>query len=188
MTNTIHINDLSECCQGGERLQLIDVRSSAEFAAGHLPGASNIPMDQIEMRLADLDPSEPVILVCQSGKRASMTAALLQPHGMTTRVLSGGTAAWKAAGHPVVGNRTARWSLERQVRLGAGLLVLASLLLAWTLHPNWLFLTAFVGAGLSFAGLTDICLMGSLLGRMPWNHARRVTSPPIPQAAPKEAS
>jgi rhodanese-related sulfurtransferase len=50
--------------------QLVDVRSASEFSAGHIPGAVNIPMDQIEGRLADLRPNVPVVLICQAGKRA----------------------------------------------------------------------------------------------------------------------
>ena len=57
----------------------------------------------------------------------------------------------------------------RQVRLGAGLLVLTGAALAFTVDVNWLFLSAFVGGGLTFAGLTDICPMAEILGKMPWN-------------------
>ena len=64
-----------------------------------------------------------------------------------------------------------RWSLERQVRLGAGLLVLAGAILALTVNPVWVLLCGFVGLGLTFAGLTDICAMGIILERMPWNKA-----------------
>src|SRR4029077_17437132 len=104
--------------------QLIDVRSPSEFASGHIPGAINIPMDQIESRLADLRPSAPIVLICQMGKRARMTADVLDPCRLQISVLEGGTNAWLQAGLPVVINVKTRWSLERQVRLGAGLLVL----------------------------------------------------------------
>lgn len=151
------------------KAQLIDVRSASEFASGHIPGAVNIPMDQIEARLDDLHPGVPVVLICQTGKRAQMTAGLLEPCQREIAVLDGGTSAWIRAGLPVVSSVKTRWSLERQVRLGAGLLVLAGTVLALTIHTNWLFLSAFVGLGLTFAGLTDICLMGEILQKMPWN-------------------
>jgi rhodanese-related sulfurtransferase len=145
---------------------VVDVRSPSEFATGHLAGSLNIPMDQIESRLADIPPEEPVLLVCQSGKRAGICAGLLASRGYNVRVLEGGLR--NASGTLVVSSVTG-WSLERQVRFGAGLLVLASLLLAYAVDAYWLGLTAFVGAGLTFAGATDICLMGSVLARMPWN-------------------
>lgn len=148
--------------------QLIDVRSPSEFAAGHIPGAINIPMDQIESRLADLNRG-PIVLICQMGKRAQMTADILSPCGLNLTVLEGGTAAWMQQGFSVTKSVKTRWSLERQVRLGAGLIVLTASTLALTSNPRWLFLAAFVGAGLIFAGLTDICPMAEFLQRMPWN-------------------
>jgi hypothetical protein len=129
-------------------------------------------MEQIEARLDDLLSNLPVILICQSGKRARMVAGLLEPCRKDVTVLEGGTAAWRAAGLPVVVSTNTRWSLERQVRLVAGLMILTALLLAATMHRYWLGLAAFVGLGLTFAGATDMCLMAFLLVRMPWNRNR----------------
>jgi len=154
--------------QPAKHFQLIDVRSTSEFAAGHIPGAINIPMDQIESRLADLSHG-PIVLICQMGKRAQMTADILGPCRLDLTVLEGGTAAWMQEGFPVIKSVKTRWSLERQVRLGAGLIVLAASTLALTSNPRWLFLAPFVGAGLTFAGLTDLCPMAEFLQRMPWN-------------------
>jgi rhodanese-related sulfurtransferase len=166
---------------------LVDVRSGTEFASGHIPGAVNIPMDQIEARLEELGPNldVPIVLICQSGKRARMTAGLLEPCQRQIRVLEGGTQAWIQAGLPVVASVRTRWSLERQVRLGAGLLVLAGAILALTANLNWVFLCGFAGLGLTFAGSTDICPMAFMLERMPWN---RRSHCPIggPKAAPSE--
>jgi rhodanese-related sulfurtransferase len=148
---------------------LVDVRSGSEFAVGHIPGAVNIPMDQIETRLDDLNVNLPIVLVCQTGKRARMTAGLLEPCGRQITVLEGGTKAWIEAGLPVVASVKTRWSLERQVRLGAGLLVLTGATLALTVNPLWTYLCGFIGLGLTFAGLTDICGMAVILEKMPWN-------------------
>ena len=156
---------LSQC-------QWIDVRSPGEFAAGHIPGAVNIPMDQIEARIPDLLPGVPIVLVCQAGKRARMVAGLIEPCRKDVSVLEGGTAAWAEAGLSLVTTVKSRFSLERQVRLIAGLLVLTGVLLSLLVNRNWIFLAAFVGAGLTFAGFTDICLMAGLLMRMPWNRSR----------------
>lgn len=149
----------------------MDVRSASEFAAGHIPRAVNVPMDQIESRLDDLDRNRPIVLVCQTGKRARMTAGLLEPCGRKIQILEGGTRAWIQAGLPVVASVKTRWSIERQVRLGAGVLVLIGVALALIVNPRWIFLSGFAGLGLTFAGLTDLCPMGLFLARMPWNSA-----------------
>lgn len=152
--------------------QWIDVRSASEYSSGHLPGSVNIPMEQVEARIEDLLPNFPIVLVCQAGKRARMVAGLLEPCRSDVIVLEGGVNAWKAAGLPLLVSSNSRWSLERQVRLVAGLLVLAALLLSETVHRYWLGLAGFVGLGLTFAGFTDLCLMASLLVKLPWNRHR----------------
>jgi len=151
------------------RFQLVDVRSPSEFAAGHIPGTMNVPMEQVQTRVADLDLTSQVVLVCKSGTRANIARGLLASKVPNLSVLEGGTDAWAKEGLPLVQSQKTRWSLERQVRLGAGVLILASLGLAFGVNLAWLGLTAFVGVGLTFAGATDICLMGIGLARMPWN-------------------
>jgi rhodanese-related sulfurtransferase len=175
MTSTITVCELHH--QPQANAQLIDVRSATEFASGHIPGAINIPMEQIEARLADLDSARPLVLVCQSGQRARMTAGLLAPCRSQITVLEGGTKAWAQASLPLVASVKSRWSLERQVRLGAGLLVLIGATLALTVNVSWLFLSGFVGLGLSFSGITDICPMAILLALMPWNAASHCPLP-----------
>jgi len=152
-----------------KRALLVDVRSVSEFAAGHIAGAVNIPMDQIEGRVADLGADIPLVLICQSGKRAQITAKLLEPCGRQIAILEGGTKSWIASGHAVVASVKTRWSLERQVRLGAGFLTLVGAVLALSVRPSWLYLCGLIGLGLTFAGLTDFCPMALILERMPWN-------------------
>jgi len=168
-------------------LQLVDVRSPSEFAAGHIPGAENIPMDEISGRIRDLRPSQTIVLICQRGSRAMATADLLQAHGVEAIVLQGGTHAWASCGGWLISNVKTTWSLERQVRLGAGMLVVVGCSLAVLVHPAWLALPAFVGLGLAFAGLTDICAMASLLARMPWNQPRKLAAPPPNRIRPVRA-
>ena len=127
MAASISVSELMDS-KDGKRFHLVDVRSPSEFATGHIPGAVSIPMDQIESRVPDLDRDGPIVLVCQSGKRARMVAGLLEPCGKDLLVLEGGTSAWVKAGHPTVASARTRWSLERQVRLGAGLLVLTGVI------------------------------------------------------------
>jgi len=169
LTQSIAVADL--CKQPPLQMQLVDVRSPSEFASGHIPGAVNIPMDQIESRIPDLCKDVPLVLVCQAGTRARMTADLLADRcsDKEIAVLEGGTDAWIKNGRPLVACVRTRWSLERQARCAAGLIVLAGFLLAIAFNPAWILLSATVGLGLTFAGLTDICPMGILLGKMPWN-------------------
>lgn len=155
-----------------EPLQLIDVRSHGEYAAAHLPGAMNVPLDQVEARIADLPQDRKIVLVCQSGNRATMACELIQHTGRDLSILTGGTAAWMDAGLPVVRSTRTRWSVERQVRLTVGLLMLAGLALATAVNPSWITLPLVVSVGLVYAGLTDQCPMAMAFALMPWNKAR----------------
>jgi rhodanese-related sulfurtransferase len=147
--------------------KLIDVRSASEFAIGHVARAVNVPMEQVENRMADIG-SGPVVLICEAGARARIVASWLEST-QPVSVLSGGTTAWRKAGLPLITCAPCRWTLERQVRLAAGLIVLLDTLLAALVNLNWVYLAMFVGAGLTFAGATNICGMAVVLARMPWN-------------------
>jgi hydroxyacylglutathione hydrolase len=86
----------------GGRLTLLDVRSPSEWSAGHLPGSRNIPVADLEQRLADIPRDRPLVVHCQSGSRAAIAASLLCARGLTdVRVFSGGFAEWSRAGYPV---------------------------------------------------------------------------------------
>jgi rhodanese-related sulfurtransferase len=167
--NEITVSELLAKTVSNTGPQCVDVRSASEFASGHVPGAMNIPLEQIERRIDDLARNLPIVLICQSGARARMAAELLQACRKDLAVLAGGTSAWIKAGQPVVVTSITRWSLERQVRLAAGILVLVGAVLAATVDFRWLFLAGFVGLGLSFAGLTGLCPMAILLAKLPWN-------------------
>lgn len=153
---------------------LIDVRTPVEYAEVHAEGARLIPLDALDPRAVmagrNDSPDQPVFVICKSGGRSAKAVDKFRAAGFAN-VLSveGGTAAWEQAGLPVVRGTGKVMSLERQVRVAAGSLVLLGALLGWTVHPAFYVLSAFVGAGLVFAGLTDWCGMGMLLARMPWN-------------------
>jgi len=149
------------------RVALIDVRTPAEYRSLHAEGATLVPLEELDPTA--LGPEAPVYLICETGPRAFLAAERLKAAGrIDVVVVDGGTVRWAAAGLPVVrGPRT--WSLFRQVRLVAGILVLAGVTLGWTVHPGFYGLAAFVGAGLTFSGITDFCGMALLLGRCPWN-------------------
>jgi len=148
---------------------LIDVRSAAEFAAEHVPGACLFPLQELVARLDQVRKiPEPRLLLCRAGQRAIKANQILEQHGVPSCVVIGGIQAYAAAGGQTLKGEGAI-SLERQVRVVAGLLVLLGVLLGLFLHPGWHGISAFVGAGLIFAGLTDHCGMGMLLSLMPWN-------------------
>jgi rhodanese-related sulfurtransferase len=178
---TVTATELLNICHGAAT-QLVDVRSPSEFATGHVPGAVNIPMEQIEARLGDLKDGCVVVLICQAGARARTVAEWLKSIRQDVLVLEGGTAAWCKAGYPVVSCASTRWSLERQVRLGAGLLILIGVGLTLGVSRDWLGLPAFVGLGLTFSGLTGFCPMGVLLSKLPWNQGRSSASGSAPGA------
>lgn len=162
--------ELRRRIDAGETLQLVDVREGAEFAAGRLAGARLIPLGELERRVADLDRSRPLVLICHSGKRSGRAREKLERLGFCNPVcLTGGIAAWQAAGLPVEKELRAPWALERQVRVAAGSLVLLGVALGFIVHPGFHGLSAFVGTGLVFAGVTDWCGLGLLLAKAPWN-------------------
>ncbi len=174
---TITPQQLHEQLQGKDSLFLLDVRTPAEYAAVHVPGTVLFPLDRITAKtLTEECPfpkDQPLYLFCHSGTRAQMAAERLEPMGYGfCFVVEGGTAAWIQAGFPVVRGTQKTISLERQVRIAAGTLVLSGVLLALFIHPLFIGLSGFVGAGLIFAGITDWCGMGLLLAKMPWNQTR----------------
>jgi rhodanese-related sulfurtransferase len=148
---------------------LIDVRTPVEYRAVHAAEAQPHPLDRLDAGpFANLG-DKPVYILCKAGGRARQAAEKLATAGIgNLHVVRGGTDAWVAAGLPVVRGKKAM-SLERQVRIVAGALVLTGAVLGLTVHVGFVGLSAFVGAGLIFAGITDWCGMGLLLARMPWN-------------------
>jgi|SRR3989338_5214876 len=151
--------------------QLIDVREGFEFESEKIPGCHHFPLSSLnEASLKDFDKNKAVYLVCKSGSRAATAAEKLKTYGFQeVYVMEGGLNAWRAAGKAVVEGAAARWSLERQVRFAAGSLVLLGIFLSMLVHPYFLGLSAFIGAGLVFSGVTDTCGMGLMLTKMPWN-------------------
>jgi rhodanese-related sulfurtransferase len=149
---------------------VIDVRTPVEFAEVHVPQARSVPLDELKPDLLQLQKDQPVYLLCRSGQRAMKAADKFTKDGFAQPVVvEGGTLAWIEANLSVTRGQTRVISLERQVRIAAGSLVLAGVVLGWFVHRGFFGLSAFVGAGLVFAGITDFCGMGLLLARMPWN-------------------
>ncbi len=175
---TISPKQLHDLVQAGEPVELIDVRTPVEFQEVHVAFARNIPLDQLDPKQLTVGRTgslKPVYVICRSGSRGKQACEMIVAHGFANVVnVEGGTLAWDQAELPVVrGKKTI--SLERQVRIAAGALGLTGAVLGFFVSPYWVGLSAFVGAGLMFAGITDTCAMGLMLARMPWN---QVTSNP----------
>ena len=131
-------------------IRLIDIRESSEYAEKFIPGARLVPLSAIDG---------------QDLKDASSLERLAG--NVDAFQMEGGMTAWEKEGLPVkLGN--APFPLFRQIQIGAGVLVLSGILGSYVWHPMY-WLSAFVGAGLIFAGITGFCGLGILLSRMPWN-------------------
>jgi len=162
------VNELKTRLQSGE-CSLVDVREYPEYAGGRVAGAKLIPLGDIEKRYTEIDRSQPVYVMCRSGKRGAEAQKKLNSLGFSeVKNVIGGIEAWKAAGLPVEKDADAVWSLERQVRFTAGSLVVLGVLLS-LINTYFILLSAFVGAGLVFAAFTDTCGMALVLTKMPWN-------------------
>lgn len=172
---TITPRECEELRRQGRTVELIDVRTPVEFREIHAEPARSVPLDTLEpdaimsARIGLTD--EPLFIICRSGARGRQAAEKFHAAGYTNVInVEGGTLAWESAGLPVVRGEKAV-SLERQVRIAAGSLVVLGTVLGTVFHPGFLGLSAFVGAGLIFSGVTDTCGMGLVLARMPWNKA-----------------
>lgn len=175
---------VSEAVLRRQELTVVDVRTPGEFESGHLPDAVNIPLDRIGRALADLREAagrRPLLVVCASGARSENAVATLASHGIDASSLTGGTAAWAAAGQRLDNPRglpgdrdlpRTVWAMERQVRFTAGSVVLVGLALGLLVHPAFQLLSAGIAAGLVFSALSNTCGMAVVLGRLPFNQWR----------------
>ncbi|HZP36341.1 MAG TPA: rhodanese-like domain-containing protein [Methylomirabilota bacterium] len=165
---TIAPGELQGLRESGAAPVLLDVRSAIEFESERIEGARNIPLDTLETRLEEIPEGSDLIVVCRTGVRATIAAESLARAGRRARVLDGGMMAWRRAGLPVREGRK-RLPVDRQVQLIAGSMVLVGIGLGLTVSPWFFVLSAFFGAGLTFAGATGTCGLALLLMNMPWN-------------------
>ncbi|MFC7549262.1 rhodanese-like domain-containing protein [Plantactinospora sp. GCM10030261] len=172
--STLDAATLRDLVAAGRAPRLLDVRTPGEFETFHIPGSYNVPLDLLKEHREELrrQLDQDVVLICRSGARAAQAEQALTGVGLpNVKVLGGGIMAWQAANAPISQGKP-RWDLERQVRLVAGSIVLASIL-ASVLVPGMKWVAGFIGAGLTFAALTNTCAMGMLLGKLPYNRGAR---------------
>lgn len=153
---------------------LVDVRTPGEFRGLSIDGSLNAPLGGLTQQVPAIQrraAGKKVALVCRTGQRAEKAKEILEAaHLSDLYILDGGVVAWRSEGLPLLRGKEGM-SIERQVRIAAGLLVLVGVILGLTVHRGFLGISGFVGAGLTFAGLTDTCAMGMMLAKMPWNRA-----------------
>lgn len=175
--DTISPRDLAARRTKTPHLELIDVRTPAEFREIHAEFARNLPLSELDPAavMKDRSVGQPLYFICRSGSRGQQACEKFRAAGYENVVnVEGGTLAWAEAGLPVArGKKT--MALERQVRIVAGALVLLGVL-AGLANEWFLLLPAFVGSGLIFAGVTDSCALGMFLARMPWNQVKPPSS------------
>jgi rhodanese-related sulfurtransferase len=170
---TISPSGLAQRKKSGKSCDLIDVRTPVEFREMHVEFARNVPLDQLDpeslIQQRNGNANEPLYVICQLGGRSQQACELFQKKGFNQVVsVEGGTKACEQTDLPLVRGKKAV-SLERQVRMAAGTLVLTGVILGWFVHPAFYGLSAFVGGGLLFSGITNTCGMAVVLARMPWN-------------------
>ena len=156
---------------------LIDVREPDEYIKEHIPGAHLVPLSGFNPDDFPQDHDKIAVFHCRSGGRTESAAPqILQTGFREVWQLQGGLQAWRKAGFPVNENPNVPISIMRQVQIVAGGLVLLGVGLAVLVNPWFVVLSAFVGAGLTVAGVTGTCAMATLLKHMPWNKVIRAQS------------
>ena len=159
-----------ELAEKNAGVKLLDVRSSLEHVQVHIANSLNIPIDVLMARLAELNKGHvSYVVFCRTGNRSPMAADMLMQSGIqNVKIMEGGLLAWQSEHLPVIKGEGGI-SLERQIRVAAGSIMLAGIILSWLIHPAFIIIALLVSCGLIYAGLTDNCLMGMLMMKLPYN-------------------
>jgi rhodanese-related sulfurtransferase len=169
-----HPREVQKWLGSGEAI-LVDVREADENARERIQGAQLAPLSTFNPNQvrAMVKPGQHLVMHCKSGRRASDAARMMAEFasaGLVISSMTGGIEGWKAEKFPVVLNKTvSKISVMRQVQIVIGLGVLVGAALAWFVHPAFIAIPAFFGAGLTFAGVSGTCALASIIGKMPWN-------------------
>ena len=169
-TDVIDVAQLQQLQLEDPAIRILDVRTGGEFENSHIPGSYNVPLDTLGEHVRDLaDVEHPVVLVCQSGGRASQAHEKLTEAGKATlHILEGGMTSWQAAGGDVTVGNTTRWAMDRQVRFVAGTFAIVAVV-ASIFVPGLEWIAAGVGAGLAYSAVSNTCAMAAVLAKLPYN-------------------
>lgn len=172
---TIHPEELERLRMSDEAVEIVDVCTPSEFAEVRLAGARNLPMDspQLERFMAARlgTPCDPAYIICKGGVRSAKVCDRYAGANLVS--VEGGTVLWSKLGLPIVRD-VKGISLERQVRIVAGGIVVLASSLGVAIHPYFGLVSAMIGAGLMTAGVTNSCAMAMALEKLPWNKTRTV--------------
>lgn len=169
----------------------LDVRERDEFEAEHIEHSINVPLSHFALvapGVLNQLSEKKVMVLCRSGSRAKLAFDQIKQLGysdkVTARVYEGGILEWKRQGKPTIQKRRNHLPIMRQVQLVAGSAVLVTTLLGLLFSPWFLVISAFFGAGLTFAGATGFCGMAMILAKAPWNKAVPTTNEELCQVSP----
>jgi rhodanese-related sulfurtransferase len=168
--DTIDVHQFRQLRLEDPDIRILDVRTGGEFETMHIPGSYNVPLDTLGEHARDLASVEhPVVLVCQSGGRATQAHGALTAAGKDTlHILTGGITEWENAGGDVIRGTSDRWAMDRQVRLAAGSIALMGVL-ASTVVPGAKWIAGGVAAGLTYSAASNTCAMAAVLSKLPYN-------------------
>lgn len=171
-TGEIEPRDAQAALARGECL-LVDVREADEHARERIAGSVLLPLSALTPKQVAALGANRVAIHCKSGRRGADAVARcagLADAGISVVNVRGGIEAWKAAGLPtIVDTGRPRLSVMQQTQIVIGTCVFAGTALGFFVHPGFLAIPAFMGAGLVFAGSTGFCGMAVMLGKLPWN-------------------
>ena len=179
MTMTLEMREASprevfDWLRQGEAV-LVDVREADEFAREHVAGATLNPLSRLDAATMAVPDGKKLVVMCRSGNRSMQAVNALQGRvdGVVYNMM-GGIMAWAKQGLPLEKDLAQPLPIMRQVQIAAGSLVLLGVVLGYLTDPAFFLLSGFVGAGLTFAGVTGFCGMANLLQVMPWNRPARI--------------
>lgn len=154
--------------------ELIDIREAGEAKRESIRGARNVPMSELD-GMTKPRSGKRVVFHCKSGMRTNQFSDKLSAWiGDDIEVLTGGIDGWKSAGLDINLDQSQPIEIIRQVQMTAGGLVMLGVLGSLFIHPGWVGLSAFVGAGLFYSGASGSCAMAFILRQMPWNKSLRI--------------
>lgn len=148
---------------------LVDIRAADEYAREHIAQAINITLADLNGQKTLTD-SAGIVFHCRSGNRTLLNTVVLSSCvECNAYIMKGGLDAWKRSGFTTILNTSRPIELNRQVQITAGSIILLGTILGVSISPWFYALSAFVGAGLIFAGISGFCGLARLLMIMPWN-------------------